>query len=709
MAPVRAQPVVAQAGAAIAAFLRVYAQVLFSRSPWVGLLLLAATATVPRAAFAGALAVMVATATAAALELDPEPTRAGDFSYPALLVGLGVGQTFGGGPGAMALLVAAAAASVLLTAALRASFASASLPVLSLPFVLALYLLLGLAAPFGLALRLPEADPTLLAASLPPGVVLFLRSLGGLFFLPRLDAGALVFAALVVHSRIAASLAAAAFTLAIWAAGRVEALPSASGVEILGYNAMFTAMAIGGVFFVPSTSSFALALAGAALAVALALGLAGPLARMGLPVSILPFNAAVLLLLHGLRQRARDLAPKSVDFLPGTPEENLAYYRTRRSRFEWLHAVPFQLPLRGRWVCTQGVDGPHTHQGAWRHAFDFEVRDADGRLADGDGLRNEDHHCFRLPVLAAADGTVVAVESALPDNAVGAMDLEHNWGNHVLVQHGVGLYSLVAHLAKGSVKVVKGQIVRRGEVLGLCGSSGRSPRPHVHFQLQATAELGAPTLPCHFTDVVVVGSPCRLGTACTPAEGAVLENLDPSDEVSAYFPFEVGQRLAWRAGESVEHLAIEADLYGRLLLRSRDRGATLFYGRSDAFFTAYDAVGDRASALHLLRTALPRVPFAAASSALVWTDHLPARHFRPWLGRVLHDVLSPFLPRDGIEMELSLRREGATLVIEGASKRRDRRGAPLVRTRAELARGVGPTRVEVTVRGKTRSAARIEA
>jgi len=696
-----------RAAAATEAFLRVYAQVLFSRSPAVGLLLLAATATVPRAFVAGAVAVLAATAVATLLDLDPEAIRAGDYGYGALLAGLGVGQTFTTTPAAALLLLFAAAVSVLVTAALRALLGGASLPVLSLPFVLTLHLALGAAGVIGAEPRLPAHDPSALASILPSGVALFGRSLGGLFFLPRIDAGAFVLAALLLHSRIAASLAASAFTVSLWLSTRVVALPPGATVEALGYNAALTAIALGGVFFVPSTSSFLLALGGAVLAVMGAVGLAGPLARLGLPLSILPFNAAVLVTLFALRQRVRDLRPKSVDFLPGTPEENLAYYRTRRSRFEWLHAVAFQLPVRGRWTVTQATDGAFTHRGVWRHAFDFEVRDADGRFVEGEGASVDQYHCFRLPVLAAADGTVVAVESDVPDNEVGAMDLDRNWGNHVIVQHGVGLYSLVAHLARGSVKVVKGQRVRRGEVIGLSGSSGRSPRPHLHFHLQGSAALGAPTLPCRFSDVVVgEGGGARVETACTPAEGDVVRNLEPGEDVAAYFALEVGQRFALRCGQAVESIACEADLFGRLLLRAEERPATLFFGQSESFFIAYDAVGAPGSALHLLRTALPRVPFEA-SEALRWTDHLPARHFRPWLGRVLVDLLSPFLPRDGVEMELTMRREGAALVVEGASKRRDRRGAPLVRTRADLVRGLGPVRVEVTVRGRTRVAERV--
>jgi urea transporter/murein DD-endopeptidase MepM/ murein hydrolase activator NlpD len=697
----------AHATAGSDAFLRVYAQILFSRSPAVGMLVLAATATVPRAFVAGASAVLVATLTALLLDFDREAIKSGDYGYNALLVGLGVAQTFGAGAPAVGLLVLAAAASVLVTAALRAWLGGAvALPVLSLPFLIAFQLALGAASFAGAAPGAPGVDPSPFAASLPAGLVLFVRSLGGLFFLPRLDAGALVLAALLMHSRIAASLAATAFAAVLLLRG--AALPAGVTLEALGYNAVLTATALGGVFFVPSTSSFLLALLGATLSILATVGLAGPFARLGVPLLIFPFNATVLLTLFAFRQRARDLRPKSVDFISGTPEENLAYYRTRRSRFQWLYPVAFTLPVRGVWSCTQAIDGAFTHQGSWRHAFDLEVRDADGHLAREGGTLVEHFHCWRLPVLAAADGTVIAVESGVADNAVGAIDVERNWGNHVLVQHAAGLYSLVAHLSRGSVKVVPGQLVRRGEVLGLCGSSGRSPRPHLHFHLQGTAALGAPTLPCRFTDVVALrGGVASVETALEPREGDAVRNLEPGDDVAGYLTLETGKRWSYRVGKAVERFTSEVDLLGRLLLGSREPAATLFYGRTDAFFTAYDVVGARGSVLHLLRAALSRVPFEG-NEALVWTDHLPARPFRPWLSRILFDLLSPFLPRDGVEMEFRMRREGARLVVEGASKRKDRRGAPVVRTRAELSRGAGPTRVEVVVRGKARSAERID-
>ena len=108
----------------------------------------------------------------------------------------------------------------------------------------------------------------------------------------------------------------------------------------------------------------------------------------------------------------------------------------------------------------------------------------------------------------------------------------------------------------------------------------------------------------------------------------------------------------------------------------------------------------------LLRTALPRVPLEGAES-LGWTDTLPARRYRSFPLRFLADFVAPFVRQDGFEMELAVRREGARRVVTGGSRRRDRRGRPLVQTRAELGRDEGPLRVEVTVRGRTRVAERV--
>ncbi len=57
------------------------------------------------------------------------------------------------------------------------------------------------------------------------------------------------------------------------------------------------------------------------------------------------------------------------------------------------------------------------------------------------------------------------------------------WGNHVVLDHGKGVYTRYAHLAPGSVKARVGHRVKRGQPLGLMGNTGRSGLRHLHLEL----------------------------------------------------------------------------------------------------------------------------------------------------------------------------------------------------------------------------------
>lgn len=76
------------------------------------------------------------------------------------------------------------------------------------------------------------------------------------------------------------------------------------------------------------------------------------------------------------------------------------------------------------------------------------------------------------PVYAAAAGTVVA-------SSFGSWD--KSYGYHVAIYHGGGNYTNYAHLSK--IKTHIGKKVKAGEVIGLCGSTGNSTGPHLHFEI----------------------------------------------------------------------------------------------------------------------------------------------------------------------------------------------------------------------------------
>lgn len=65
-------------------------------------------------------------------------------------------------------------------------------------------------------------------------------------------------------------------------------------------------------------------------------------------------------------------------------------------------------------------------------------------------------------------------------------------GNVVTIDHGNGIQSQYGHLAKALVR--EGQKVKRGDVIGLVGSSGRSTGPHLHYMLKVNNRTVNPSL-----------------------------------------------------------------------------------------------------------------------------------------------------------------------------------------------------------------------
>ena len=74
------------------------------------------------------------------------------------------------------------------------------------------------------------------------------------------------------------------------------------------------------------------------------------------------------------------------------------------------------------------------------------------------------------PVYATGDGVV----SRADNRATG-------YGNHITIDHGYGYVSLYAHLYKYNVR--PNQKVKRGDLIGFIGSTGRSEAPHLHYEI----------------------------------------------------------------------------------------------------------------------------------------------------------------------------------------------------------------------------------
>jgi len=105
------------------------------------------------------------------------------------------------------------------------------------------------------------------------------------------------------------------------------------------------------------------------------------------------------------------------------------------------------------------------------------------RMASGFGMRSDPFTKARkmhwgmdftaprgTPVYATGDGIVVRADSG-----------STGYGNHIRVDHGFGYVSLYGHLYKYNVR--KNQKVKRGDLIGFVGSTGRSQAPHLHYEI----------------------------------------------------------------------------------------------------------------------------------------------------------------------------------------------------------------------------------
>ena len=72
-----------------------------------------------------------------------------------------------------------------------------------------------------------------------------------------------------------------------------------------------------------------------------------------------------------------------------------------------------------------------------------------------------------------------------------------NYGKTVVIDHGLGIFSLYLHLSE--IKVLAGHSVNRGEIIGLVGNTGYSLDPHLHFSIKVQ---GANLDPLKFIDTV---------------------------------------------------------------------------------------------------------------------------------------------------------------------------------------------------------------
>lgn len=182
----------------------------------------------------------------------------------------------------------------------------------------------------------------------------------------------------------------------------------------------------------------------------------------------------------------------------GSSSRTLDLVRTRLATQERAFYFPFGSgDLRpGEYVAATAVHKGNGLRGVQTFAHDIGLRGVnDGKwsalIDEKKGDKINDNYCiWGMPVRAMADGEVASFAIEVETNDILGKAPEttaHNTGNHFWIKHDDGLFSVYAHMQKGTLPVEllhKGARVRAGQVLGLAGNSCRSTNPHVHIQVQ---------------------------------------------------------------------------------------------------------------------------------------------------------------------------------------------------------------------------------
>jgi urea transporter len=640
-----------------------YSQIFFSDNKIFGSILLLVSFFDVYAGLAGILSVLVSNSLAKALGYSEFKIRKGTYGFNNLLVGLGLGLTYTPGPETLIVVVFASITTLLITIALEGFLGKYTLPYLSIPFLAGMWIII-LAGRDLSALGISErgiyttneiyhlggkllTDIYVWADNIEKPLFLktYFLSLGAIFFQYNIFAGILIALGILIYSRISFILSLLGFTTAFLFYKFLGADITQYGYSYIGFNYILTAIAIGGHFLVPNKYSFLAVVLLLPIVVLFTLSTSRLLAPYQLPVFSLPFNVVVILFLYFLKLRiGQHKYLKEIITQLNNPEKNLYFYNQAEKRFKWLSFFPVSLPFMGEWTVSQAENGEYTHQGEWKYAWDFVIINPSGKQYSGSGDYPKDYYCYDKNVIAPAEGIVVEVIDGIEDNVIGEVNLLHNWGNSVVIKHTEYLYSQLSHLKKGTLKVKKGDFVQQGDILGRCGNSGRSPYPHLHFQMQATPYVGSKTLDYPIDHYIRTNDKqYKLYSYSKPQLNDKVSKINVTDLLKNAFNLIPGKKLECTLNGIKESWEIKTDYYNNTFIHCKQTNsfAHLFNDGSIHYFKSF--TGDKSSALFFFYLALYQVPLGYYENMVI-EDTFPPDIIKNKSLLIINDLFAPFYP-----------------------------------------------------------------
>lgn len=637
-----------------------YSQIFFSLDKVFAVVLLLCSFIDPYVGISAIVAGVVAIVVAYLLGFDHKNIREGMYSFNSVMVGMVMAVYYDMNVPFLLMLVLMSVFTLFFTLAINAQFSKYGLPIMSVPFLFGVWTVLLVGREFG-GLHLTERGiytinelwayggealvnfyETVDNLPIPDIIDIYLRSLGAIFFQFNILAGLVIMIGLIRFSRIAFVLSLVGFFSGYLFFGFMEGQFSHLHYSYIGFNFILSAIALGGFFTIPSRGTFLLvALASPVIAILIA-AIGNVFAVVQLPIYSLPYNVLVLVTLYVLKLRP---APKGLTTIVEqsySPEVNLYRFLNRKERYANETYFHIYLPFYGEWTISQGHDGDITHKGEWKEAFDFVVQDNEGQTYRGTGTRLEDFHGYNRPVIAPQAGWVASVENDVDDNNIGVVNLDKNWGNTVVIRHGEGMFTKLSHLKKGSIKVEVGEYVKKGQVIAALGNSGRSPEPHIHFQMQATPHIGSKTLKyplAYYMEQTDGGQ--KFHAFDYPHEGQTISNVKVNPLLKKAFNLIPGMHLHLESNGEKFEWEVFTDAYNHTYIYCHTTEAIAYFVNNETLFYFTRFIGKKNSPLFDFYIGTYKVLLGYYQDLQV-SDNFPVNDIYSGLLKGLLDVASPF-------------------------------------------------------------------
>lgn len=643
-----------------------YSMIFFSNNLIFASVLLLVSFFDPIAGLSGMLAVLFSNILAQIMGYNMTNIISGLYGFNSLLIGLGFGNYFQFSFQFLVLLLVASLITLLFTVFMEGVIGKYGLPFLTLPFLLSFWIItiatrqyVGLQESergifmynelvFEQQTILVQAYQWFNELNLPTCWRVYFKSLSAIFFQYHLFAGLLIAAGLIYYSRIAFLLSLIGYFSAYYFYIFIGAGFDELNYYYIGFNYILTAIAIGGFFIVSSRSSFLWVILLTPFISVLISSTNIVLSSLQLSALSLPFNLVVLIFLYSLKFRETAKGRlELVLFQEYSPERNLYSRINYKNRFGNNYYMPITLPFHGEWTVSQAHSGEFTHQEKWKHAWDFVITGADGKQYSNSGLKVNDYYCYAKPILAPADGYVVEISDNIKDNAIGEVNLTFNWGNTIVIKHAEGLYSQISHILSQSFKVNKGDYVKQGQIIALCGNSGRSPYPHIHFQLQSTPFIGSSTLEYPIGEYVIrKDNVLLLRIHSSPLKNDILSNIQPNNSIENALAFVPGQIVmldieTTQGAKNTLEWEVKTDLYNQTYFYCpHTNSKAWFYCNNHQFYFTWFK-GNRNSLLFDFYCGLFRLTTGFHSNLFI-SDELPLTLLKSRASKVLQDFIAPF-------------------------------------------------------------------